>query len=179
VLCADDRQVVFVPAACGTQCDLDNGSSRFLPGNPGYPIVPAFSRDGRRVAIGYAGMLPDDPSTGPQRDGYVIVVDQSRSDFWRLVPEVTTGANSTALPVWAPDGSCCSRCRPTAPVRAGWWSGGRAPRGSRSCPAGLPGSTGCPGWPPRSAERRQRVATPAVGDAHRDHRGVVGAGSGE
>jgi hypothetical protein len=72
VIGADDRQVVFVPAACGSACDLtladlDNGSSRFLAENPGNPTVAAFSLDGRRLAIGFAGMLPDDPSTSQQR----------------------------------------------------------------------------------------------------------------
>jgi hypothetical protein len=109
VLGADDRQVVFAPASCATECDLvladlDSGSSRFLPENPGSPTVAAFSRDGRRVAIGYAGMLPDDRSADPQRDGYVVVIDQRRSDFWQFVPAVATGPASTALPVWSPDG---------------------------------------------------------------------------
>jgi hypothetical protein len=110
VLGADDRQVVFVPAACGSNCDLtlsdlDNGGSRSLAENPGTPSVAAFSRDGRRLAIGYAGLLPDDPSTSPQRDGYVAVVDlDSAFDRVRRVPELTTGPASTALPVWCPDG---------------------------------------------------------------------------
>jgi hypothetical protein len=110
VLGADDRQVVFLPAGCGSGCDLtlsdlDDGSSRLLAENPGNPSVAAFSRDGRRLAIGYAGLLPDDPSTSPQRDGYVAVVDlDSGFDRVRLVPELTTGAASTALPVWSPDG---------------------------------------------------------------------------
>jgi hypothetical protein len=110
VIGADDRQVVFVPAVCGTDCDLtladlDNGSSRFLAGSPGNPTVAAFSPDGRRLAIGFAGMLPDDPSTSPQRDGYVAVLDiNSGFDRLRLVPELSTGAASTALPVWSPDG---------------------------------------------------------------------------
>jgi Tol biopolymer transport system component len=76
-----------------------------LAENPGNPSVAAFSRDGRRLAIGYAGLLPDDPSTSPQRDGYVAVVDlDSGFDRVRLVPELTTGPASTALPVWSPDG---------------------------------------------------------------------------
>jgi hypothetical protein len=110
VIGADDRQVVFVPAACGSACDLtladlDNGSSRFLAENPGNPTVAAFSPDGRRLAIGFAGMLPDDPSTSQQRDGYVAVLDiDSGFDRLRLVPELSTGAASTALPVWSPDG---------------------------------------------------------------------------
>jgi hypothetical protein len=150
VLGADDRQVVFVPAACGSQCelilaDLDDGSSRFLPGNPGYPTVAAFSRDGRRIAIGYAGMLPGDPDTGPQRDGYVVVVDQARSDFWRLVPELTTGPNSTALPVWAPDGRLLLAV-PTDGAGSGRvvvWTPG-APRVT-ILPVGLTGFYGLPG----------------------------------
>ena len=110
VLGADDRQVVFVPAACGADCDLTladlaDGASRFLPENPGNPQVAAFSRDGRRLAIGFAGMLPDDPSTSPQRDGYVAVLDLDPSfDRVQLVPELTTGPASTALPVWSSDG---------------------------------------------------------------------------
>ena len=110
VLGADDRQVVFVPAACGSDCDLtladlDDSTSRFLPENPGNPLVAAFSRDGRRLAIGFAGMLPDDPSSSPQRDGYVAVLDLDPSfDHVQLVPELTTGPASTALPVWSPDG---------------------------------------------------------------------------
>ena len=45
VLGADDRQVVFAPAACALECDLaladlDTGSSRFLPENPGCPRSP-------------------------------------------------------------------------------------------------------------------------------------------
>jgi hypothetical protein len=110
VLGADDRQVVFVPAACGSECaltlaDLDDGASRFLPELPGNATVAALSRDGRRLAIGYAGMLPGDPSTSPRRDGYVAVIDlDSRADHVQVVPELATGAASTALPVWSPDG---------------------------------------------------------------------------
>jgi WD40-like Beta Propeller Repeat len=109
VLGADDRQVVFEPAACGSSCqltlsDLATGSSRYLPDNPGNPTVAAFSADGRRIAIGYAGMYAEDVSPSPQRDGYVQVIDQARSDFWQEVPDLTTGPASTALPVWAPDG---------------------------------------------------------------------------
>jgi hypothetical protein len=94
VLGADDRQVVFVPAACGADCDLTladlaDGGSRFLPENPGNPQVAAFSRDGRRLAIGFAGMLPDDPSTSPQRDGYVAVLDLDPSiDRVQLVVDI-------------------------------------------------------------------------------------------
>jgi hypothetical protein len=66
--------------------------------------VAAFSADGRRIAIGYAGMYAEDVSPSPQRDGYVQVIDQDRSDFWQEVPDLTTGPASTALPVWAPDG---------------------------------------------------------------------------
>ena len=109
VLGADDRQVVFVPAGCGSDCgvilsDLANGSSRVLPEIPGAPAVAAFSRDGRRLAIGYAGRLPDDQSPSPQRDGYAVVVDLTGFDHWRPVPDVTTGPASTPLPLWSPDG---------------------------------------------------------------------------
>ncbi len=150
VLGADDRQVVFAPAACGSECelilaDLADGSSRFLPGNPGYPTVAAFSRDGRRLAIGYAGMLPDDPSGGPQRDGHVVVVDQARSDLWQLVPKLSTGPNSTALPVWAPDGRLLLAV-PTDGAGSGRvvaWTPG-APRVT-ILPVGLTGFYGVPG----------------------------------
>ena len=84
--------------------DLATGSSRFLPENPGDPSVAAFSADGRRIAIGYAGMLPEDPSDSPERDGYVAVIDTARADHYEIVPGLTTGAAATALPVWAPDG---------------------------------------------------------------------------
>jgi hypothetical protein len=109
VLGADDRQVVFEPAACGSDCeltlaDLSSGASRFLPDNPGHPVVVAFSADDRRLAIGYAGMGAEDPSPSPQRDGYVVVIDLARSDRWQPVPDLSTGPASTALPVWAPDG---------------------------------------------------------------------------
>jgi Tol biopolymer transport system component len=110
VLGADDRQVVFVPAACGPDCDLTlsdlaNGSSRFLPEVPGNPVTVAFSRDGRRLAIGYAGRLPDDPDPSTQRDGYAVVMDLDPSaEHWEPVPNVTTGPASAPLPVWAPDG---------------------------------------------------------------------------
>jgi hypothetical protein len=150
VLGADDRQVVFAPAACATQCDLiladlDDGSSRFLPENPGNPTVAAFSRDGRRIAIGYAGMLPDDRSPGPQRDGYVVVIDQHRADFWQPVPAVTTGPASTALPVWSPDGRLLLAV-PTDGSGSGrvvaWRPG--APRVT-ILPVGLTGFYGMPG----------------------------------
>jgi hypothetical protein len=109
VLGADDRQVVFEPSGCGPDCqltvsDLASGSSRFLSENPGDPSVAAFSADGRRIAIGYAGMLAEDPSASPQRDGYVVVIDTERFDQYDIVPDLTTGAAATALPVWAPDG---------------------------------------------------------------------------
>ncbi|HEV7657383.1 MAG TPA: hypothetical protein VGP36_22010 [Mycobacteriales bacterium] len=109
VLGADDRQVVFEPAGCGSDCaltltQLASGASRFLPENPGNPAVAAFSADGHQLAIGYAGMLPEDPSASAQRDGYVVVIDLVRADRWRTVPGLTTGAASTALPVWAPGG---------------------------------------------------------------------------
>lgn len=150
VLGADDRQVVFAPASCATECDLvladlDTGSSRFLPENPGSPTVAAFSRDGRRVAIGYAGMLPDDRSAEPQRDGYVVVIDQHRSDLGQLVPEVTTGPASAALPVWSPDGQLLLAV-PTDGSGSGrvvaWRPG--APRVT-ILPVGLTGFYGLPG----------------------------------
>jgi Tol biopolymer transport system component len=150
VLGADDRQVVFAPASCATECDLvladlDTGSSRFLPENPGSPTVAAFSRDGRRVAIGYAGMLPDDRSAEPRRDGYVVVIDQHRSDAGQLVPEVTTGPASAALPVWSPDGQLLLAV-PTDGSGSGrvvaWRPG--APRVT-ILPVGLTGFYGLPG----------------------------------
>jgi hypothetical protein len=50
-------------------------------------------------------MLPDDPSSSPQRDGYVAVFDlDPASDHLQLVPRLKTGPASTALPVWSPDG---------------------------------------------------------------------------
>jgi hypothetical protein len=150
VLGADDRQVVFEPAGCGSECelilaDLATGSSRFLPDNPGNPTVAAFSADGRRLAIGYAGMLPEDPSASPLRDGYVQVIDLDRSDQWQQVPELTTGPASTALPVWAPDG----RLLLVVPTDAGGsgrvvaWRPG-TPR-LTVLPVGLTGFYGLPG----------------------------------
>jgi hypothetical protein len=151
VLGADDRQVVFVPAACGSDCaltlaDLADGASRFLPENPGNPAVAAFSRDGRRLAIGYVGLLPDDPSTSPRRDGYVAVVDLDPAfGRVRLVPRVTTGPASTALPVWSPDGRLLIAV-PTDPAGSGRvvaWTPG-APRVT-ILPVGLTGFYGMPG----------------------------------
>ena len=109
VLGADDRQAVFEPSGCGSDCELTvselaTGSSRFLPENPGNPSVAAFSADGRRIAVGYAGMLPEDPSASAERDGYVVVIDTARADHYEIVPGLTTGPAATALPVWAPDG---------------------------------------------------------------------------
>jgi hypothetical protein len=109
VLGADDRQVVFEPAGCGSDCgltlaDLGTGSSRFLPDIGDNAIVAAFSVDGHRLALGYAGLLAEDPSASQQRDGYVAVVDLNGVDRWRMVPDLSTGPASTALPVWAPDG---------------------------------------------------------------------------
>jgi hypothetical protein len=109
VLGADDRHVVFLPAGCGSDCELTltelaTGASRFLPENPGNPTVAAFSTDGRRLAIGYAGLLPLDPSATPERDGYVVVLDLPAAQRWRPVPGLTTGDDTTALPVWSPDG---------------------------------------------------------------------------
>jgi Tol biopolymer transport system component len=109
VLGADDRQVVFEPAGCGSDCgltlaDLATGSSRFLPEIGDNAAVAAFSADGHRLAIGYAGLLAEDPSGAPRRDGYVAVVDLNRADQWRMVPGLSTGPASTALPVWSPDG---------------------------------------------------------------------------
>ena len=49
-------------------------------------------------------MPVEDRSASAQRDGRVAVIDVTRTDRWQLVPELTTGAASTALPVWAPDG---------------------------------------------------------------------------
>jgi hypothetical protein len=152
VLGADDRQVAFVPAACGSDCgltlaDLTNGASRFLPEIPGNPSVAAFSRDGQRLAIGYAGMLPDDPSTSPQRDGYVAVLDLDPSvDHVQLVPRLTTGPASTALPVWSPDGRLLLAV-PTDGAGSGRvvaWTPG-TPRVT-ILPAGLTGFYGTPGY---------------------------------
>jgi hypothetical protein len=152
VIGADDRQVVFVPAACGSDCgltlgDLATGASRFLPEIPGNPSVAAFSRDGRRLAIGYAGMLPDDPNTSPRRDGYVAVLDLDPSvDHVQLVPEVTTGPASAALPVWSPDGRLLLAV-PTDGAGSGrvvsWRPG--TPRVT-ILPAGLTGFYGMPGF---------------------------------
>jgi hypothetical protein len=109
VLGADDRQLVFAAVACGSECeltlaDLRSGRSWMLPRTPGIPAVAAFSRDGRRLAVGYAGRSVDDRSASARRDGRVAVIEVSGAEGWQWVPGLTTGADSTALPVWAPDG---------------------------------------------------------------------------
>ena len=89
--------------------------------------------------------LPDDRGDGPQRDGYVVVIDQDRYDFWQPVPELTTGPKSTALPIWAPDGRLLLAV-PTDAVGSGrvvaWRPG--APR-LTILPVGLTGFYGLPG----------------------------------
>jgi hypothetical protein len=150
VLGADDRQVVFVPAGCGSDCDLtladlDSGSSRFLPEVPGNPSVAAFSRDGRRLAIGFAGLLAEDPSASTQRDGYAVVMDLFGVYDWQPVPGVTTGPASTPLPVWAADGRLLLAV-PTDGAGSGRvvaWKPG-APRVT-ILPVGLTGFYGMPG----------------------------------
>jgi hypothetical protein len=109
VLGADDRRVVFTAAACGPGCeltlaDLAGGPSRVLPGDPGIPAVAAFSRDGARLAVGYAGLPVENRSGATRRDGRVAVIDLTGAGRWQWAPELTTGTDSTALPVWAPDG---------------------------------------------------------------------------
>jgi hypothetical protein len=150
VLGADDRQVVFLPAGCGSDCeltltDLATGASRSLPENPGNPTVAAFSADGRRLAIGYAGLLAEDPSASPQRDGYVVVLDLAAGDRGRQVPGVTTGPASTALPVWAPGGQLLLAV-PTDGAGSGrvvlWAPGARR---VTILPVGLSGFYGMPG----------------------------------
>jgi hypothetical protein len=150
VLGADDRQVVFVQAGCGsdselTLADLDSGSSRSLPESPGTPAVAAFSGDGHRLAIGYAGMLPDESSASPQRDGSVVVVDLTRADRWQVVPNLTTGAASTALPVWSPDGRLLLAV-PTDATGSGRVAAWRPGAGRITIlPVGLTGFYGTPG----------------------------------
>ena len=110
VLGADDRQVVFVPAACGSDCDLTLAdlTRRLVPvpaGEPGQPagrrVLPGRPAARDRVRRHAAGR----PEHLPQRDGYVAVIDLDTGfDHVRLVPELTTGPASTALPVWSPDG---------------------------------------------------------------------------
>jgi hypothetical protein len=109
VLGADDRRVVFTAAACGPGCaltlaDLAGGPSRVLPGDPGIPAAAAFSPDGGRLAVGYAGLPVENRSGATQRDGRVAVIDLTGPGRWQWVPGLTTGTDSTALPVWAPDG---------------------------------------------------------------------------
>jgi hypothetical protein len=109
VLGADDRQVVFTPGACRSECELvvaalDGRSSRILLADPGIPAVAAFSRDGRWLAVGYSGMSVNDGNASARRDGHVAVIDVARDGRWQPVPELTTGLASTALPVWAPGG---------------------------------------------------------------------------
>ena len=124
-----DRRLVPVPAG--------------EPGQPGGRRVLA----GRPAArVGFAGMLPDDPSTSPQRDGYVAVLDLDPAfDHLRLVPELTTGPASTALPVWSPDGRLLLAV-PTDGAGSGRvvaWKPG-APRVT-ILPVGLTGFYGTPG----------------------------------
>jgi hypothetical protein len=107
VLGADDRQVVFTPVGCRSDCELtvaalDGGSARVLPADPGNPAVAEFSRDGRWLAVGYTGLSVDDRSASTYRDGHVSVISLTRADRWLPVPGLTTGSASTALPVWAP-----------------------------------------------------------------------------
>jgi hypothetical protein len=150
VLGADDRRVVFLPAGCGSDCeltltDLATGASRFLPENPGNPTVAAFSADGRRLAIGYAGLLPEDSNASPQRDGYVVVLDLAAGDGMHLVPGLTTGASGTALPVWARSGQLLLAV-PTDGAGSGrvvlWPPGARR---LTILPVGLTGFYGAPG----------------------------------
>jgi hypothetical protein len=150
VLGADDGRVVFLPAGCGSDCELTvtelaTGASRFLPENPGNPTVAAFSADGRRLAIGYAGLLAEDPSASAQRDGYVVVLDLPATDRGLVVPGLTTGPSSTPLPVWTPGGLLLLAV-PTDGGGSGrvvLWTPGR-PR-LTILPVGLTGFYGVPG----------------------------------
>ncbi|HEY6745853.1 MAG TPA: hypothetical protein VI357_09040 [Mycobacteriales bacterium] len=150
VLGADDRHVVFLPPGCAGECgltlaDLATGAARALPSSPGNPAAVAFSTDGRRLAVGYAGLLPDDPSASPRREGSVLVVDLAGSGRARTLPGLSTGSASTALPVWTRDG----RLLLVVPAdghgtgRVALWTPGAA--GLRLLPVTLTGFYGTPG----------------------------------
>lgn len=108
-LATTDRLVAYQAADCDRGCpvvlvDLATGSRRNVPVPEGRAVVGAFTPDGGELALAFQGLHTQDPFPAARRDGYVVLLDLRRGS-WREVPGLTTGAKTTAMPLWTPDGT--------------------------------------------------------------------------
>lgn len=107
VLAVSAELVAFQELDCEPGCPLlvvrlADGAARRIPMPEGQVVAGAFAPDGRRIALGVAGLLQVDPFRVPGRSGYAIVADLA-TRTWVPVPGLRTAAGVAPIPLWLPD----------------------------------------------------------------------------
>jgi hypothetical protein len=108
VAAATSTKAAWTTNRCVEHCaltvlDLPTGQRQAIPMPPGcYPGHAAFSPDGRRLAIAYYGLHPQ--QVGGPAPGFVEVWDVAGAGGVRI-PGLATGIKQSAEVAWTPDGS--------------------------------------------------------------------------
>jgi hypothetical protein len=108
VVAATSTQAAWTSYRCVEHCaltvlDLPTGLRHAIPMPPDfYPGHAAFSPDGRRLAIAYYGLHPQ--QAGGPAPGFVEVRDVAGAGVVRI-PGLATGIKQSAEVAWTPDGT--------------------------------------------------------------------------
>jgi hypothetical protein len=108
VVAATSTQAAWTSYRCVAHCaltvlDLPTGHRRTIPLPPDfYPGHAVFSPDGRRLAIAYYGLHPQ--QAGGPAPGFVEVRDVADAGTVRI-PGVATAVKQSAEMAWTPDGT--------------------------------------------------------------------------